>query len=192
MILFSSSQRLGKASDVSGAVLFVSWTGEKDGFCEINYSKYRKITVFPNFNLKYMTTTRFFQLTVLHNSRSLSTTWQLQWLTSTWLVLQEVKYHKVAFLLQISQSSISKASEVFLLNERPLHVIKYQQAELRCATLTKKVRMFWIHLTRKVEGLPLNAAPESWLLAAGTLQLHCCWHLTEIRIWKAHTFLLEC
>lgn len=35
---------------------FASWKGEKGGFCEMNYSKYRKITVFPNFNLKHMTT----------------------------------------------------------------------------------------------------------------------------------------
>jgi len=40
--------------------LFVSRTGEKGGFWEMNYSKHGKMTGFPNFNLKYMTTTRIF------------------------------------------------------------------------------------------------------------------------------------
>lgn len=58
---FSHSQtETWKASVAFGAVLFVSWRGEKGGFWGMNYTKYRKITVFPNFNLKYMTTTRIF------------------------------------------------------------------------------------------------------------------------------------
>lgn len=90
-------QRLGKISDVSGALLFPGQA--KRWLLQNKLLKiWRDNSFFLILILKTWLLKESFQFMVLHNSRSLSTTWQQQWLTSTWLVLQGEKYHEAAFL----------------------------------------------------------------------------------------------